>query len=107
MGVGLVSAVAAKEVLVSTLATIYSVGDTEDDAQPLQEALSADAAFNPLVAFSLMVFTLIYSPCLAVLAVIRRETNSWKWPAFSFIYSTTLAWVMSFIVYQGGKAFGF
>ncbi len=106
MGVGLVSAVAAKEVLVSTLATIYSVGDAEENAQSLQEALAADAAFSPLVAFSLMVFTLIYSPCLAVLAVVRRETNSWKWPAFSFVYSTTLAWVMSFVVYQGGRLIG-
>ena len=106
MGVGLVSAVAAKEVLVSTLATIYSVGDVEEDSQSLQEALAADAAFSPLVAFSLMVFTLIYSPCLAVLAVVRRETNSWKWPAFSFVYSTTLAWAMSFVVYQGGRLLG-
>ena len=106
MGVGLVSAVAAKEVLVSTLATIYSVGDAEENAQSLQEALAGDAAFSPLVAFSLMVFTLIYSPCLAVLAVVRRETNSWKWPAFSFVYSTTLAWVMSFVVYQGGRLIG-
>ena len=106
MGVGLVSAVAAKEVLVSTLATIYSVGDVEEDSQSLQEALAADAAFSPLVAFSLMVFTLIYSPCLAVLAVVRRETNSWKWPAFSFVYSTTLAWIMSFVVYQGGRLIG-
>ncbi len=106
MGVGLVSAVAAKEVLVSTMATIYSVGDVEEDSQSLKEALTGDASFSPLVAFSLMVFTLIYSPCLAVLAVIRRETNSWKWPAFSFVYSTALAWVMSFVVYQGGKALG-
>ena len=106
MGVGLVSAVAAKEVLVSTLATIYNVGDAEEDSQSLQEALAADAAFSPLVAFSLMVFTLIYSPCLAVLAVVRRETNSWKWPAFSFVYSTTLAWAMSFVVYQGGRLIG-
>ena len=106
MGVGLVSAVAAKEVLVSTMATIYSVGDVSEDSKSLQEALTADPSFSPLVAFSLMVFTLIYSPCLAVLAVVRRETNSWKWPAFSFVYSTTLAWVMSFIVYQGGLLFG-
>ena len=107
MGVGLVSAVAAKEVLVSTLATIYSVGDIEEDSQSLQEALATDPTFNPLVALSLMVFTLLYSPCLAVLAVIRRETNSWKWPAFSFAYSTVLAWVMAFVVYQGGTLLGF
>jgi ferrous iron transport protein B len=107
MGVGLVSAVAAKEVLVSTLATIYSVGDEIEDTHSLQEALTADPTFSPLVALSLMVFTLLYSPCLAVLAVIRRETNSWKWPAFSFVYSTMLAWIMAFIVYQGGTALGY
>ena len=107
MGVGLVSAVAAKEVLVSSLATIYSVGNVEEDSQSLQEALTADPTFSPLVALSLMVFTLLYSPCLAVLAVIRRETNSWKWPAFSFAYSTVLAWIMAFLVYQGGTALGY
>ena len=107
MGVGLVSAVAAKEVLVSTLGTIYSVGEASEDSQSLQAALQADPSFSPLVAFSLMVFTLLYSPCLAVLAVIRRETNSWQWPAFSFVYTTMLAWVMAFLVYQGGRILGF
>lgn len=107
MGVGLVSAVAAKEVLVSTLGTIYSVGEAEDGATQLQDALAADPAFTPLVAYSLMVFTLIYSPCLAALAVVRRETNSWKWTAFSFTYSTVLAWVIAFGVYQAGILLGF
>jgi ferrous iron transport protein B len=107
IGVGLVSAVAAKEVLVSTLGTIYSVGASEDDSTALQDALVADPVFNPLVAYTLMVFTLIYSPCLAALAVIRRETNSWKWPAFSFVYATVLAWVIAFAVYQGGTLLGF
>ncbi len=107
MGVGLVSAVAAKEVLVSTLGTIYSVGDVEDDSTGLQQVLSNDPAFSPLVAYTLMVFTLIYSPCLAALAVIRRETNSWKWPAFSFVYSTVLGWVVAFAVYQIGTLLGY
>lgn len=107
MGVGLVSAVAAKEVLVSTLGTIYSVGNAEDDATPLQDALAADPSFTPLIAYSLMVFTLIYSPCLAALAVVRRETNSWKWTAFSFTYSTVLAWVVAFGVYHAGLLLGF
>jgi ferrous iron transport protein B len=107
IGVGLVSAVAAKEVLVSTLGTIYSVGESEDDATALQDALVADPVFNPLVAYTLMVFTLIYSPCLAALAVIRRETNSWKWPAFSFVYATVLAWIVAFAVYRGGIMLGF
>lgn len=107
IAVGLVSAVAAKEVLVSTLGTIYSVGEAEDDPTALQAALAVDPVFSPLVAFSLMVFTLLYSPCLAALAVLRRETNSWGWTAFSFVYSTALAWVVAFIVYQGGSLLGY
>lgn len=103
IGVGLVSAMAAKEVLVSTLGTIYNVGDVEeDDSGSLQDALVADPVFSPLVAFCLMLFTLLYSPCLAALAVMKRETNSWKWPAFSFVYSTVLAWVITFVVYRVG-----
>lgn len=103
IGVGLVSAVAAKEVLVSTLGTIYSVGEVdEEDTTSLEDALAADPAFNPLVAYCLMIFTLIYSPCLAALAVLRRETNSWKWTAFSFCYSTVLAWIVTLVVYQVG-----
>ncbi|MDR3592247.1 MAG: ferrous iron transport protein B [Negativicutes bacterium] len=107
IGVGLVSAVAAKEVLVSTLGTIYSVGEAKENPNSLQGALAADPAFRPLVAFTLMLFTLIYSPCLAALAVIRRETNSWKWTAFSFTYSTALAWLVAFTVYQAGTYLGF
>lgn len=107
IGVGLLSAMAAKEVLVSTLGTIYSVGGEEDDSSALQEVIAADPAFSPLVAFSLMIFTLIYSPCLAALAVIKRETNSWKWTGFSFAYSTILAWVVSLVIYQVGLMLGF
>lgn len=107
MGVGLVSAVSAKEVFVSTLGTIYSVGNVEDDSTGLQEALASDPAFNPLVAYTLMVFTLIYSPCMAALSVIKRETNSWKWPVFSFTYSTVLAWVIALAVYQTGTLLGY
>lgn len=107
MGVGLVSAVAAKEVLVSTLGTIYHVGDVADDSTSLQEALQNDPSFTPLVAYALMVFTLIYSPCLAALAVMKRETNSWKWAGFTFVYSTTLAWIVTFSVYQIGLLLGY
>ncbi len=103
MGVGLISAMAAKEVLVSTLGTIYNVGEVDEaDSTSLQEAMAADPAFSPLVAYCLMIFTLIYSPCLAALAVLRRETNSWKWTAFSFCYSTVIAWVVTLAIYQIG-----
>lgn len=107
IGVGLVSAVAAKEVLVSTLGAIYSVGGDENDFTALQDSLHADAGLTPLAAYSLMIFTLIYSPCLAALSVIRRETNSWKWTSFTFVYSTALAWVISFAIFQVGTALGF
>jgi len=107
IGVGLVSAVAAKEVLISTLGTIYSVGQAEDESTALQDALLGDPVFTPLVAYTLMVFTLIYSPCLAALAVIRRETNSWKWTFFTFGYSTVLAWILAFTTYQVGTLLGF
>jgi ferrous iron transport protein B len=106
MGVGLFAAIAAKEVLVSTLGTIYSVGEADENSMPLKEALAQDPAFNPLIAYSLMVFVLIFSPCLAAIAVIKRETNSWKWALFSSVYSTVLAWVIAFIVYQGGNLIG-
>jgi len=73
----------------------------------MTKALQNDKHMNSLVAYALMVFVLIYSPCLAALAVLRRETGSWKWPAVSMVYSTTLAWIVTFIVYQGGKLLGF
>nr|WP_320146870.1 ferrous iron transport protein B [uncultured Anaeromusa sp.] len=106
IGVGLFSAFAAKEVMVSTLATIYSVEASDEEMAPLQEVLAADPSFSPLIAISLMVFCLIYSPCLATVAVIKREMNSWKWAGFSVAYSMTLAWLMAFIVYQGGLLLG-
>ncbi|MEG6513694.1 ferrous iron transport protein B [Desulforamulus ruminis] len=102
VGVGLVAAFTAKEVLVSTMATIYAVGEETG----LKEALIADSTFTPLSAFALMIFVLIYSPCLATLAVIKRETNSWKWPLFSSAYTTVLAWLMALLVFQGGRMLG-
>jgi len=107
VGVSLVAGVTAKEVVLSTMGTIYSLGETDENSKSLKHALAQDPNLNPLVAYSLMVFVLIYSPCLAALAVMKRETNSWKWPAFSLVYGTFLAYVVTFIVYQGGKLLGF
>lgn len=107
VGVSLVAGVTAKEVVLSTMGTIYSLGETDENSKSLKHALAQDPNLNPLVAYSLMVFVLIYSPCLAALAVMKRETNSWKWPAFSLVYGTVFAWVVTFIVYQGGKLLGF
>ncbi len=100
IGMGLVAATAAKEVMVSTLGTIYSVQADADDEKGLVEFLAQDPDFNPAVALSLMVFCLLYMPCLATLAVMKRETNSWKWPLISTAYSIGLAWVFAFATYH-------
>lgn len=109
ISVSLLSGMAAKEVVVSTLGVLY-VGDSEN-----QEALSkrivsetnaeGDPMFTPLIVISLLVFVLIYFPCIATIAAIKNESRSWKWAIFSIIYTTSLAWLMSFIVYQIGSLF--
>lgn len=107
-GIGLIAAFTAKEVLVSTMGTIYNVGDEADEGSvALQQALASDSSFTPLTAYVLMVFVLIYAPCLATIAIIKRETNSWKWALFSPVYSTALAWVVAFVVYQAGSLLGY
>lgn len=106
IGVSLLAGFSAKEVLVSTLGTIYTIGDGTDAVLTLTQALAADPSFSPLTAYALMVFVLLYAPCLATVAVIRRETNSWKWAGFSIIYPTILAWLMSYAVIQIGHLLG-
>lgn len=100
IGVGLVGAFAAKEVMVGTLGTIYSLEASDEDMNGLVDAIAADPAFSPAAALSLMVFVLLYVPCLATVAVIKRESNSWKWAAFSIAYSVVLAWMAAFITYR-------
>lgn len=107
IGVALLSAFSAKEVLVSTLGTIYSVGNIENDSQTLALALQADPTLSPLVSLSLIFFVLLYTPCMATLAIIYRETASWKWPLFTATYSLLLAWFVSFLIFQLGSHLGF
>ncbi|MEW5945119.1 MAG: ferrous iron transport protein B [bacterium] len=104
--VALVAAFAAKEVVVSTLGTIYSVGEADETSAGLRAEIADDPVFNPLVAYVLMLFTLLTVPCMATVAVIRRETNSWKWPLFSIAYQSALAWLVCFAVFQLGSAAG-
>ncbi|MBA4337020.1 ferrous iron transport protein B [bacterium] len=99
--VALISGFTAKEVIISTFGTIYNA----EEGSSLEVALKNN--FTPLSAYSFMVFILLYVPCVAVLAVVKRETNSWKWPIFMVFYTTLIAWTMSFIVYRGGILFGF
>lgn len=107
IGVSLVAGLAAKEVVVSTLGTIYAVGGDTDHPQALTDYLQNDPHFTPLIALTLMLFILIYPPCIAALAVIKRETGSWKWMLFMFCYENTFAWIACFIFYNIGLALGF
>ena len=109
ISVSLLSGMAAKEVVVSTLSVLYT-GDSED-SQTLPERLQADKdkegnpVFTPLVALSMMLFVLIYFPCVATVIAIVNESKSWKWGVFVIVYTCTLAWVVSFTVYQLGSIF--
>ena len=107
IGVSLVAGLAAKEVIVSTLGTIYAVGGDTLHPQALTDYLQNDPDFTPLVALTLMLFILIYPPCIAALAVIKRETGSWKWMLFMFFYENAFAWIACFIFYNIGLALGF
>lgn len=107
MGLSLVAGLAAKEVIISTLGTIYAVGGDDQNPAPLTEYLQNDPHFTPLIALTLMLFILIYPPCIAALAVIRRETGSWKWMLFMFFYENAFAWIACFIFYNIGLALGF
>ncbi len=113
IGIGVISSLAAREVFVSTMGIVFNVEDAEENTEPLRVALlsakwpDGRPLFTPLVCFTLMIFYVFAMQCLATLAVVKRETNSWKWPAFQLFYMTGTAWVLSFIVYQGGRALGF
>ena len=109
---GIISAFAAREVIISALATLYSVGDADEDSPLLREQLKADTyedgspVYTPLVAVSLLVFFVLALQCMSTLAIARRETNSWKWPAVMWLYMTGLAYLFSLVIYQGGQALG-
>jgi ferrous iron transport protein B len=113
MGISLLSGVAAKEIVVSTMGVIYQPDPTRPEGK---ENLSArlrhqvhrtgekagQPVITPLIALSFLVFILIYFPCVAVIAAIKNESGSWKWAVFTIFYTTGLAWILSFIVYQVG-----
>ncbi len=112
MGVSILSGVAAKEVVVSTMAVIYHSEKTDletDEPLSLEDNLKhatnskGEQSFTPLVAISFLIFVLIYFPCIGVIATIRRESGSWKWAVFTIFYTTGLAWLLSFIIYQTGS----
>ncbi len=114
IGVGLIGAFAAREVFVSTMGLVYGIGEEVDEETPaLRDRIEAEThadgrpVYTPLTGLSLMVFFALAAQCMSTLAVVKRETNGYRWPAFLFAYMTALAWVASLVVYQGGRLLGF
>jgi ferrous iron transport protein B len=114
IGVALIASFAAREVLVSTLSIIYNVGKDENEESETLIAAVRNAkrddgrkTWTPLTALTLMVFFVLAMQCMSTLAVVRRETNSWRWPIFMLVYMTGIAYIAALITYQAGRAFGF
>jgi ferrous iron transport protein B len=105
IGIALITSFAAREVFVGTMATLYSVGDKKNELklkQKMKAAVRLDGkpVFNLASGVSLMIFYVFAMQCMSTLAIVRRETRSWKWPIIQFIYMTGLAYIMSWIAYQ-------
>ncbi len=115
MGIGIISSFAAREVFVSTMSTVYNVGHYEKSEAgkaklelKLREQRHPDGSpvYTPLVAITLMVFYVFALQCVSTVAIVRRETNSWKWPLFQWTYMGVLAWTLAFATFHLGKLFG-
>jgi ferrous iron transport protein B len=115
MGIGIVASFAAREVFLSTMSIVYNVGKydrSEAGKQNLERTLKAQKrpdgtpAYTTLTAISLMVFYVFALQCVSTVAIVRRETNSWKWPLFQWAYMGLLAWGLAFVTYQGGRLLG-
>ena len=104
IGTALIGAFAAKEVFVAQMGIVYSVGEADEGSSALRDKLRAN--YTPLVAFCIMLFCLISAPCMATIAVTRRESNSWKWALFQLGGLTVMAWVLTVIVFQAGRLLG-
>jgi len=112
MGVSLLTGFAAKEIVVSTMGVLYQVEEGLKSTTSLQTRIREQAfmsgprkgqpVFTPISGFSFLIFVLLYLPCAAVITAIWRESGSWKWPLFVLFYTTVVAWVTSFAVYQVG-----
>ena len=112
-GAALLSGIMAKETVVATMGVLYGAADVSTEADEALEAAKTmlgtgmATTFSTLSAFAFMVFSQLYTPCVTALGTIKKETNSWKWMGFSAVYMFAIAWVVSLIVYQGGKLMGF
>ena len=113
IGIGLIGSFAAREVFVSTMSIVYNVETADkEQTESLKETMRREhrsdgkPIYTPLVCVSLMIFYVLAMQCVSTVAIVRRETNSWRWPLFQIAYMTALAWTGSFLVYQGGRWFG-
>jgi ferrous iron transport protein B len=109
IGIGLIGSFAAREVFVSTMAVVYNVGEADETSHSLIEAIRGDVnpatgkpLFTTLVAVNLMLFFILACQCMSTVAVVKRETGSWKWPLFMLGYMTALAYIVCLSVYQVG-----
>jgi ferrous iron transport protein B len=114
IGIALITSFAAREVMVSTMATVYNLGDDDTEGflslrQELRTTVDPETgrpAYTALTGVSLMVFFVLACQCMSTVAVVRRETNSWRWPLAMIVIMNTLAWIASFAVFQGGRILG-
>jgi ferrous iron transport protein B len=104
IGTALIGAFAAKEVFVAQMGIVYSVGDADEESNALRNRLRSH--YSPLIAFCIMLFCLIGTPCMATIAITRRESNSWKWALMQFGGLTTLAYLLTALAFQTGRLFG-
>jgi ferrous iron transport protein B len=103
--IALVGGFAAKEVVVSTLGTAYSLGEVNpEESGSLSQTLAREPGWSPLVAIGLIVFTMFYSPCFVSVICIARESGSWKWGAFAMAFNTVLAFILAVFIFQFGSA---
>ena len=106
IGIAIISSFAAREVFVGTLATIYSVGSDDDDQEPIKEQMASEvnAMGEPIYNFasgiSLLLFYAFAMQCMSTLAVVKRETNSWKWPLYQLVTMSTIAYIAALIAFQ-------
>jgi ferrous iron transport protein B len=113
IGIGLITSFAAREVFVSSMGVIFGVEGSDDDTTPLRDALRAAhwptgaPLFTPLVCLVLMIYYVFAMQCMSTVAVVKRETNSWRWPLFQVAYMTGTAWLVCFVFYQAGRALGY
>ncbi len=107
LGVSLFAGIAAKEVILSTMGILYGVEDNTEEGSLVKDKIKNDPNYNPLTGFTLMVFIMLYIPCIATLAVVRKELGSWKWAAFQAGYTLFIAYFLAVIIYQSGLLLGF